>query len=621
MTNAACVSNAKKAIERRPDVNAPFEDSRRLTGANLYFDASGAALETAPGLDFDAGVLQRWRANILRARAALGWADGAIVVREHASGASLAFAAPIDQLYTATEVNEWALYAALGLRADDTPLDEEESPRPHVAHFEDGEALRQLRELARAEARPVLVALLAAAHAHGVPAHPDDDALSIGEGETSRTWPLDALPATDDVPWPQLHGVPKAVVTGSNGKTTSVRLLAAMLRAHGLRSGYSSTDGLFVDGERIETGDYSGPVGARTVLRQPDVQAAVLESARGGLLRRGLVANDARVALVTNVSADHFGEYGIHSLDDLAQVKLVVAKALAADGTLVLNADDPMLVRDAPALSSPQKIAWFALDLANARARGPHACGVRDGRLVLRSDENEYDLGAIAAMPLTVAGSARYNIANIAGAAAAAHALGIAPETISAVLARFGSTHSDNPGRLQCWRLADVDALLDYAHNADGLHGLLQVAQGLRRDGRLALILGHAGNRTDQELRALANVAVAAKPDRIWLKDIGGDYLRGRASGEVAAFLRDALLAAGMPGHALPVCLDEAEATRQALEWAQAGDLLVLPVHEPARRDVVVALLDRLQATGWRAGDVLPEGFAEMVMGTLEQQP
>lgn len=586
-------------------VSAPFEDSRRLTGANLYFDDSGAALETAPDLLFDGATLQRWRANIERARVALGWPDDAIVVREHATGASLAFAAPIDQLYTATEVNEWALYAALGLRAADTPLDEEESPRLHVAHFDDGEALRQLRELARAEARPALVALLAAARVHGVPAHPDDDALSIGEGETSRTWSLNALPAADAVPWSWLQGVPKAVVTGSNGKTTSVRLLAAMLRAHGLRSGYSSTDGLFVDGERIEAGDYSGPVGARTVLRQPDVQAAVLESARGGLLRRGLVVDDARVALVTNVAADHFGEYGIHSLDELGQVKLMVAKALAADGTLVLNADDPTLVRDAPVLSPSQKTAWFALDLANARARGPLACGVRDGRLVLLADEHEYDLGAIAAMPLTVAGSARYNIANIAGAAMATHALGIAPETIAAVLARFGNAHSDNPGRLQRWRLGNVDALLDYAHNADGLHGLLEVAQDLRRDGRMALILGHAGNRTDQELRALVDVAVAAKPDRIWLKDIGGDYLRGRASGEVAAFLRDALLDAGMAPEDLPMCLDEAEAARQALAWAQSGDLLVLPIHEPARRDEVVALLDRLQAMEWRAGETV----------------
>ena len=139
----------------------PFEDSRRLTGANLYFGGAGAALETAPELVFDAEALLRWRGNIARVRAALDWPDGAIFVREHATGASLAFEAPLDQLYTATEANEWALYAALGVRAGDAPVDEDaETPRPHVAHFDDDEALRQLRALADAEAKPQLLSLI-----------------------------------------------------------------------------------------------------------------------------------------------------------------------------------------------------------------------------------------------------------------------------------------------------------------------------------------------------------------------------------------------------------------------------------------------------------------------------
>jgi UDP-N-acetylmuramyl tripeptide synthase len=593
-------------------VSEPFEDSRRLTGANLYFDGPGAALETAPGLAFDASALQRWRGNIGRARAALGWPDGAAIVREHASGASLAFEAPVDRLYAATEANEWAWYAALGLRADDVPPDEgpehadEEPPRPHVAHFDDAEALRQLRALADAEAKPALIALLEAARARGVPAHADDDALSIGEGATSRSWPLGELPAPGDVPWPRLSGIPKAVVTGSNGKTTTVRLLAAMLRAHGLRSGYSSTDGLFVDGERVEAGDYSGPVGARTVLRDARVQAAVLDTARGGLLRRGLVAHDARVAVVTNVSADHFGEYGIHDLGDLAAVKLVVAKSLAPDGLLLLNADDPVLVRNA-ASTHAARVGWFALDFAIARTRGLPACGVRDGRLILASGDGESDLGEVAAMPLTVGGQARYNIANIAAAALAAFALAVAPATVAGVLARFGASNADNPGRLQRWTLGKVEVLLDYAHNPDGLRGLLRVAASLRRGGRLALLLGHAGNRLDADFHALASVAADAGPDRVWLKDIAGEYLRGRESGEVAAILRDALLAAGMAEDAVPVCLDEAHAAREALAWARAGDLLVLPVHEPAARDAVVALLDRLRDAGWDAGQALPD--------------
>ncbi|MGV8942554.1 Mur ligase family protein [Thermomonas sp.] len=598
-------------------MSAPFSDSRRLTGNNLYFDGPGAALEVpfkqVSGVVVDAALLQRWRDNIGRLRSTLGWADGALVVREHRTGASLAYAAPIDQLYTAAEANEWALYAALGLRAGDAPVDDEsESPRPHAAYFDDEDALRQLCTLAQAEAKPALIALLEAAQAHGIPAHADDDDVSIGEGEHARAWPISALPDIDAVPWPALHAIPKAVVTGSNGKTTSVRLLAAMLRAHRLTPGYSSTDGLMVDGVCIDAGDYSGPVGARTVLRHPQVQAAVLETARGGLLRRGLVARDARVALVTNVSADHFGEYGIHTLDDIASVKLTVAKSLADDGVLVINADDPVLMRGAEALRADRRIACFALTLETARAAADGlACGVEGGRLLLADDDAMHDLGDVEEMPLTLRGSAGYNIANIAGAALAAFVLGIMPAEIAGVLARFGNDSRDNPGRLQQWRFGEdahaLRVLLDYAHNPEGLRGLLQVAQGQRGHGRLALILGQAGNRGDEDVRALADVAADARPDRVWLKDIGGEYLRGRPPGEIAAILFAALRARGIAAEALPVCLDEAEASREALAWARAGDTLVLPVHEPSARDAVVALLEQLRSDSWQPGQRLPE--------------
>ncbi|MEO6155047.1 MAG: Mur ligase family protein [Thermomonas sp.] len=594
-------------------MDPPFEESRRLTGSNLYFDGPGAALETARGVAIDAPMLQRWRDNIARLRSTLGWADGAVFVREHRSGTSLAFAAPIDQLYTAAEANEWALHAALGLHADDTPIDDEsESPRPHVAHFDDDEALRQLHALAQVEAKPALIHLLDAAQARGVPAHADDDEVSIGEGEHAQVWPLPKLPDIDVVPWSELHAVPKAVVTGSNGKTTSVRLLAAMLRVHGLTPGYSSTDGLMVAGECIDAGDYSGPVGARTVLRHPRVQAAVLETARGGLLRRGLVVRDARVALVTNVSADHFGEYGIHTLDDIAAVKLTVAKALAEDGVLVLNADDAVLMRGAETLRARHRIACFAMTLEIAREGSDGlACGIDEGRLLLVDRAAAHDLGDVIEMPLTLRGSADYNIANIAGAALAAFVLGVMPADIASVLARFGSDSSDNPGRLQQWRFGEqahaLRVLLDYAHNPDGLRGLLQVAQTQRGHGRLGLLLGQAGNRGDDDIRALADVAADARPDRVWLKDIGGEYLRGRTPGEIAAILFAALRSRGIAAEALPVCLDEAQASREALAWARAGDTLVLPIHEPSARDTMVALLDQLHSEGWHAGQRLPE--------------
>ena len=614
-----------------------FDESRRLTGSNLYFDGSGAALETLGAARLDDAALSGWQARIAAVRASLGWPAGAAVVRRHASGASLAFAAPLDQLYTAAEANEWAWLASLQALQPAVAGDGRHAPG-HPPAWDQASALHTLRAMAAEEANPALIALLEAARARGVPAHADDDELSIGEGTGSRAWPIGALPAAAEVPWAELHGIPLAVVTGSNGKTTTVRLLAAMARAHGWASGYSSTDGLFVGSETIDSGDFSGPVGARTVLRQPTVEAAILETARGGLLRRGTAIHGARVALVTNISPDHFGEYGIHDLDDLAQVKLSVARTLAPGGLLVLNADDPLLLRRGAELAAQgTRIGWFALDhdhprLQAHRGAGGMTCGVRDGRLLLATAGMPFasdvaapgahaagqpaaaihDLGAIADMPVTLAGAAGYNIANAAAAALGAAGLGVSVEAIATVLSRFGAQPGDNPGRLQRWVYGDaahggVQVFLDYAHNPDGLRGLLQVAGATRGDGRLGLILGQAGNREDRDIRALGAEAAAFHPDRIWLKDIGGEYMRGRSAGAIAAILHDELLRRGLAESALVVCLEETRAARDALAWAQPGDLLVLPIHDPAARDDVVALLDRLQATQWVAGTALPD--------------
>lgn len=597
-------SNPEAAL---PEYEFPFEDSRRLTGANLYFDLPGAVLETRGRAD--AGALARWRENIAAVATFTGWRFDTVVVREHATGASLAIAAPLDQLYAATEINEWAWSAAVGLR-------EQEALPPfapgYAPPWSRGIALHTLRALLFAEMSPHLDQLLDLAQLQGLPTYSDDDALSIGEGIGSRTWPLEQLPGADEVPWPQLHSIPKAIVTGSNGKTTSVRVLAAMARARGWHTAHSSTDGLYVDGECIDGGDYSGPVGARTLLRRPDVEAAILETARGGLLRRGLTPQAARVALVTNISPDHFGEYGIHNLDDLAQVKLTVARGLAEDGLLVLNAEDELLVRHGAAL--PHRIGWFALDESHPRLRthreqGGATCGVRDGRLRLHYEGREHDLGEVAAMPLTLGGRVAYNLANLTGAALAAAVLGVAPERIAQVLAHFGAAPGDNPGRLQRWTYGDSEVYLDYAHNPDGLGKLLEVAA--RPGRRLGLLLGQAGNREDRDIRELAAVAAGFGPDRVVLKDLEG-YMRGRAAGEVAAILGDELRRRGLAENALEVCLDELEAATRLLRWARPGDVLVLPVHNSEARDAVVVLLDRLQLGQWRPGQPLG-GDVEMM--------
>jgi len=172
-------------------------------------------------------------------------------------------------------------------------------------------------------------------------------------------------------------------------------------------------------------------------------------------------------------------------------------------------------------------------------------------------------------------------------------------------LARFGAAHADNPGRLQRWSIAGVEVWLDYAHNPDGLRGLLQVAGVQRGQGRFGLLLGQAGDRSDADIRALAATAAAFKPARVVMKDIAG-MLRGRVSGEVAAILRETLLAEGFAADALPFCSDELEATRALLAWAQPGDILVLPIHGKLARSQVAALLDRLVADRWIPRQPLP---------------
>ncbi|HTJ18645.1 MAG TPA: Mur ligase family protein, partial [Steroidobacteraceae bacterium] len=458
-------------------------------------------------------------------------------------------------------------------------------------------ALARFAKLSSIEGSPRLGALVTEARSRALLVLVDDDCLTLGSGAGGRTWPLDALPDAEQVPWSELRNVPTAIVTGSNGKTTTVRLLAACARAQGWRDGYNCTDGLFVAGQQIERGDYSGPVGTRTVLRDSRVQAAIIETARGGILRRGLALQRARVAVVTNISADHFGEYGIDDLAGLADTKLVVASAIDDRGLLVLNADDAMLRARADQFTCP--IGWFSRNYDDAlllshRMKGGSTGGVRNGRLIVSwardSAAEEFDLGAVADMPLTVDGTADYNIQNIAGAALAALALGVSAATVTAVFARFGADPGDNPGRLMRYDYRGAQVLIDYAHNPEGLRGLLNVATRLRRTGRIALLLGQAGNRSNADIEELAATAARFRPDLVVVKETES-YMRGRAPGEVPAILRDALLRAGLLETSLEVHLSELGAVNRALAWARPGDVLVMPVHDRNVRDQVLALL------------------------------
>ncbi len=496
-------------------------------------------------------LAEAWETIVLRLGAALGWPAPTCTMVHHDGHLVLAFSAPGDQLLTATELNEWAWGRAVreaGLPAD-PPL-----YAPGDLPWDEGAALQQLSLLAALEQRA----------------------------------------PSSDLPVRPAPGQRVALVTGSNGKTTTTRLIAAMTTAHGWTSGWNCTDGVFIAGTALETGDWSGPGGAQRVIGAPGVEAAVLETARGGMLRRGLGVLGTDVAVVTNVEADHFGEYGVRSLADLAAVKVVVAKGLREGGVLVLNADDEELRR--VAVPGSVTVRWFSPSGVARPAPGLVVSAGRDGdRLWLEDAQRRHDLGDVRTMPLTASGSATYNIANALAAALAALALGVPAATIAEVLARFGKHPEDNPGRLSHFRLHGADLLLDYAHNPTGLTGLLAVARSMR-PARLLLLLGQAGNRQDDALAALAAAAWSARPDRIILKELEG-YRRGREPGEVPVLLHRELVQLGAPPERLVTVLDEVAAVDAALAWAAPGDLLVLPVHGLEARAAVLAMLDARGAT------------------------
>ena len=572
------------------DLPNAFEDSRRLPGPNRWFAAPAVVLTALTPAATDDAALAAWAGRVRALCAALAWSDPQPHAQRHENQATLAFVAPESALFTATEINEWAWERSAG---EHTPLSAQGVQTLQPTNGLAGAVAGLFRAQAVAEHAAPLARLKAAALQRGVPVFEDDDTVSLGAGVGSRCWPRAALPLPMDVPWAALHDVPTLLVTGSNGKTTTTRLLAAMANAAGFTAGSCSTEGVVVAGHALHTGDYSGPAGARAVLRNAAVQLAVLETARGGILRRGLAVRCADAALVTNVSADHLGEYGVATVEDIALAKLVVAHAVADSGTLVLNGADTVLMAAAAATPQVQavlaagRLTLFAREhdhhaLAAHRAVGGSTCAELAGRLVLHHAGQATDLGAVAHMPLTLGGAAGYNLENIAAAALMARAAGLSDAAVMQTLTQFGATAADNPGRLERWPYRGATVLIDYAHNPDGLTQLLAVARALQ-PRRLGLLLGQAGNRDDKAITDLARAAAAFAPDQVVIKELPG-MLRGRALGEVPALLAHHLKAAGTGPSSVIHIADEEAAAQCLLDWADAGDVIVLPVHTAAVR-------------------------------------
>ena len=568
-------------------------DSRRLTGPSLLLDTPGAVLDIALESQLTSRAWAAWEKAARTLLAGVGWKGERLVARPFRGGMSLALSAPVDGLYSATELAEEAWEAAASDLDGRTP--------PDLSLM-----VLRLRDIIEQERNPRLVALKQAAESRGLTFLSDEDLASVGSGTGAKVWPVRSIPEPPTIDWAQIHDVPIALVTGSNGKTTVVRLLAAMIRSAGKVSGSTSTDGVYVDGRTIEEGDFSGPGGARLVLRQPAVEAAVLETARGGILRRGLATSRANVAVVTNIAEDHLGEFGVESLAELAETKLLVARALRGGGSLVLNADDPELVRGSGRVTT--RITWFSLDCTSDivkmhTQRGGAAVVAESEEIVLLRAGARTRVLSTRDAPFTFGGTARHNVANALAAVAGATELGIPISAITEALRAFGRDPADNLGRANLYEVGGARILVDYAHNAHGMSALVVLAQGIPADRRLVMV-GSAGDRQDEAIRNMARAASSLPPDRVIVKDTE-QYLRGRTPGEVPALLADEFTRLGTPASSISKAMSELEGVRDALTWARPGDLLVLALYQDRRQ--VLGLFDQLGSAGWKVGEPLPD--------------
>ncbi|MEO1080403.1 MAG: Mur ligase family protein [Pseudomonadota bacterium] len=557
-------------------------DSRRLTGPSPFLAGPGALIDVSVDeVDRDL-LIAAWERTARRLVEEVDWDALEFKARRYDGGVSLALQAPVDGLHTAVELNEIAFDAARDWI--------EGSQRQQLRR-----AARTLRGEYRDEERPRLQRLLSAARERGTPVVLDEDLLTLGTGRSGQSWDLYELPHPDDVPWRRLRAVPTAMITGTNGKTTTVRLLAAIARAAGVCAGVSSTDWLAMGDELVERSDYAGPGGARRVLRDPRCELAILETARGGLLRRGLAVERADVCAITNIAADHLGEYGIHSVEDLTAVKWSITRALDHRGRLVLNAEDPRLMDLAPQtkaslvlFSRSPRAPAFAAHVASG------GCGftVQRGQLTRVRGEKRESFLSVKRMPLAFGGAALHNIANALAAAAVADGLDMGLATIAKGLSSL--SNDDNPGRANVHMINGVTVFLDFAHNPAGLKALMPVVSKLPAKRRM-LVTGQAGDRSDQDIRDFALAAEPLRFDRVLLKRLDG-HARGRAQGEVAALMKQALREAGYEARAIGLAATELGAAKTALRWAEPGDLIVFLSHE--KRDATQAFFRRRSQEG-----------------------
>ncbi len=556
-----------------------MDDCRRLTGPSLVWDKTGAILDVlVEDIPLDK-VQDCWYRQIRHTLALIDWQQRQLSHRQFENGFNLLIEAPIDQLYSATLVLETAWYFTAC----------------ELLNVEVGQQeilIEAIRGSIDDEANPELIALQQIATEHRVDFLVDDEEVSLGQGDGSVGWPVDRITGVEQLNWSGIHNVPVALITGTNGKSTSVRILDGIAKAAGHVSGVTSTDFVRVGDDVLDRGDYSGPGGARLLLRDKRLQVAFLEVARGGILRRGLPIRRASAALVTNVDRDHLGQYGVNTLEALIETKFVVRKALSEDAVLVTNADDAGILVFM-ASENQERLCWYSLNKDHPRitqqiSQQGCCCFVDGDKVVYFDGHNAEPVCAIEAIPMTMGGAAQHNVSNALGAVGVASAMGYTIEQIQQGLTGFNSDERDNPGRLNSFELkSGARVIIDFAHNAHSVAAVVDTVSRIPARQKWALF-GSAGDRSDDEIATIASGVCSLSPDTVVITEVE-HYLRGRALGETSEIIKQACIDSGLSESQIKFAASPLAGVKLAMEQMQTDDLgLFLVLSE---RDEVISLV------------------------------
>ena len=393
--------------------------------------------------------------------------------------------------------------------------------------------------------------------------------------------PRDAAGPVIDMLFPQgaPSRVPIAAITGTNGKTTTSRMLAHIAKMTGFTPGLTTTDGVYIDGQRTVAGDMTGPVSARMVLADPQIDFAVLETARGGLLRAGMGVTRVDVGAVLNVQSDHLGMKGIDTLEQLAEVKRIVVEV--AEDCAVLNADDPNVLKMG-GYTDAKVICYVTMNPSHGLVRehiraGGRACALEggiNGQMITLYDKGSHiPLLWTHLIPATLEGKALHNVQNAMFAAAMAFSMGIKLDAIRQGLRTFDSTFFQAPGRMNVFNEHPFKVLFDYGHNAHAVGAMADLAQRLEVSGRRIVVVAGPGDRRDEDLRDIAKAVAGGFDHYICRRD---DGLRGRKSDEVPLLIAATLREHGVTDHQISIIPDEQAAIDAGLRMAQAGDVLLV---------------------------------------------